>query len=245
MISVVCVYNNKQVLREYLESSLDIQTVGFEKILIDNSQNKYESAAKALNEEATRATGKYVLFVHQDVRIYSETWLSDAEKMLDSLRNVGIAGVAGKKDWSGVKTVITQGDPPHQAGSFLSAEPLLVQTVDECLFFVPREVFAAVNFDERVCDNWHLYAVEYSLSVREMGLEAYVLPLNAYHKSMGQFSEAYYAVLKKVIGKHKKHYSIIFATTGNWITVIPVKIQRAGYSFWRIILGFVASGRAR
>jgi len=245
MISVVCVYNDWSIYTEYLLSSVQRQKGGHELIAMDNRDGHFKSAAQALNDGGRKANGAFIMFAHQDVRFYPETWLSDAEKMLDSLQNVGIAGVAGKKDWSGVKTVITHGDPPHQAGSLQPTEPLRVQTVDECLFFVPRDIFATLNFDEHICDNWHLYAAEYSLSVREMGLVAYVLPLHVYHKSMGQFSEAYYTVLKKVIGKHKKYYSIIFATTGNWITVVPVRIQRAGYSFWRIIRVFIASGRVR
>lgn len=245
MISVVCVYNDLSIYNEYLLSSVQRQKGGHELIAMDNRDGHFKSAAQALNDGGRKANGVFIMFAHQDVRLHPETWLSDAEKLLDSLRNVGIAGVAGKKDKSGVITVITHGDPPHLAGSLQLTEPLRVQTVDECLFFVPREVFATVSLDEYTCDDWHLYSVEYSLSIQERGLAAYVLPLHAYHKSTGQVSEAYYTVLKRIIAKHKRHYSTIYTTIGDWSTVIPVKIQRAWHSLWGIISVFSALRRVR
>lgn len=227
MISVVCVYNNKQVLREYLESSLDVQTSGLEKILVDNSQNKYESAAKALNEGATRANGRYVLFIHQDVRLYPETWLADAEKLLDSLQNVGIAGLAGKKASEGVMSNIIHGIPPRPAGNTRIDRVETAQTVDECAMIVPKSVFDVLRFDEEVCDSWHLYGVDYSLSVRNLGLEVFVLPLEAHHISLAySMSGSYYKSLKKVLRKHRKEYEYVYTTMGDWRTAVPVSLSR-------------------
>jgi glycosyltransferase involved in cell wall biosynthesis len=227
MISVVCVYNDKRILREYLESSLDAQTSGLEKILIDNSQNKYESAAKALNEGAARANGKYVLFIHQDVRLYPETWLADAEKILDSLQNVGIAGLAGKKDSEGVMSNITHGIPPRPVSESRIDRVETTQTVDECAVIVPKSVFDVLRFDEEVCDNWHLYGVDYSLSVRNLGLEVFVLPLEAYHRSAAySISGSYYKSLQKVLRKHRKEYEYVHTTMGDWHTAVPVFLSR-------------------
>lgn len=227
MISVVCVYEDKQILREYLESSLDVQTSSHEKILIDDSQNKYESAAKALNEGAARANGKYLLFIHADVRFYSETWLADAEKMLDSLQNVGIAGLAGKKDSEGVISNIVHGTPPLPVSDTEIDSVETTQTVDECAMIVPKSVFDVLRFDEQVCDNWHLFGVDYSLSVRNLGLEVFVLPLEAYHRSPGySMSEIYYKSLQKVLRKHRKEYEYVYTTMGDWGTAVPVSIAR-------------------
>jgi len=227
MISVVCVYNNQQVLREYLEGSLDTQTASFEKIFIDNSQNSYKSAAKALNEGGARATGKYVLFIHQDVRIYPETWLSDVEKMLDSIRTFGIAGLAGKKDSEGVMSNIIHGIPPRPVGDTRIDRVETTQTVDECAMIVPKSVFDVLRFDEEVCDNWHLYGVDYSLSVRSLGLDVLVLPVEAYHRSIGYpASEGYYKSLRKLLRKHRKKYEYVYTTMGDWRTAVPVSLSR-------------------
>ena len=67
MISIVCVYNNKEILNKYLIKSLESQTEDYELILLDNTQNKFNSAAKALNNGGRKAKGDYIMFVHQDV----------------------------------------------------------------------------------------------------------------------------------------------------------------------------------
>ena len=98
MISVVCVYNNKKIFNNFLLKSLNNQTADFELIGIDNTSNKFKSAAEALNYGGKKATNKYIMFAHQDVSVLQKTWLKDIEKLLDSISNLGIAGVAGMSE---------------------------------------------------------------------------------------------------------------------------------------------------
>ena len=72
MISIVCVFNDKKVLNEYLLESLKNQTAHYELILIDNTKNKFKSASEALNYGAKNANGNYLMFVHQDVYLCSK-----------------------------------------------------------------------------------------------------------------------------------------------------------------------------
>ena len=81
MISIVCVYNNQDILNNWLLKSLKHQTVEFELITLDNTRNTFKSAAEALNYGGKKAKGKYIMFVHQDVDLSSDTWLEDVEKM--------------------------------------------------------------------------------------------------------------------------------------------------------------------
>jgi len=84
-----------------------------------------------------------------------------------------------------------------------------------------------LRFDEEVCDNWHLYGVDYSLSARNLGLEVFVLPLEAYHRSVGYSgSESYYKSLQKVLRTHRKEYKYVYTTMGDWPTAVPVSISR-------------------
>jgi hypothetical protein len=163
--------------------------------------------------------------------LIDEDFLKDAEKILNSLKNLGIAGVAGRsknKPWT--ITNIKDGITPTNISPETINESLKVQTLDECLVIIPNTMFKELEFDEKVCDNWHLYAVDYSLSVKEIGLNAYVIPLYAYHRSKAySLSEEYYTTLKKVLKKHRR-YKIIFTTVGDWITFTPLKLQR--YSPW-------------
>ena len=84
MISLVCVYNNNDILNEYLFKSLEDQTAKFEFIPIDNTGKKFASAAQALNYGGEKAKGDYILFAHQDVNFCSLSWLEDAEKILEA-----------------------------------------------------------------------------------------------------------------------------------------------------------------
>jgi glycosyltransferase involved in cell wall biosynthesis len=226
MISVVCVYNNKEILEEFLLKSLKKQSVEYELFLMDNRNGKFKSAAEALNKGAEEAKGKYIMFVHQDIDLKSDKWLENVEKTLDSLDNVGIAGVAGRiKYRKGIVTTIEDGIPPQKIPSFNFKTPVKVQTLDECLFIIPKSIFNTLQFDEKTCDDWHLYAVDYSLTIKDRGFDVYVIPSFLYHRSPGySYSEMFNLTLKKVLKKHWKE-GVIYTTMKNWITFYPVSVQ--------------------
>ncbi len=228
MISVVCVYNNEDILNDYLLDSLESQTADYELILIDNTENKFKSAAEALNHGGKKAKGTYIMFVHQDIDLSSDNWLKDTEKMLNSLTNIGILGVAGNcENVKGTTTIIKDGDPPKLAGPNYLNEITESQTLDECLIIVPKSVFNILHFDEMVCDDWHLYAADYCLSIKKLGYKVYIAPIFVYHLSPGySMSENYYLTLNKILKKHRNNYNEIFTNTGCWNTLYPLKLQR-------------------
>ena len=243
VISIVCVYNSKTVLADYLLKSLQVQTVEYELILVDNTEERYKSASEALNFGARNAMGKYLMFVHQDVDLRSNSWLYDAERMLDSVPNLGIAGVAGKKDRTGVMTNVRHGNPPVLPARLQIEEPKEVQTLDECLVIIPRSVFNKLHFDEETCSGWHLFAVDYCLSVTQFGLGAYVIPMFIYHRSTGATTrsatglirsldplpDGYYQTLGKLLRKHKS-YGRIYTTCGDWDNSSPLALQRVKHT---------------
>lgn len=55
MISIVCVYNNQDILNDWLLKSLKNQTIKFELIKIDNTRNTFKSAEEALNYGGKKA----------------------------------------------------------------------------------------------------------------------------------------------------------------------------------------------
>ncbi|MGZ4847296.1 MAG: glycosyltransferase [Halobacteriota archaeon] len=247
MLSVVCVYNNEQILTDYLLPSLDAQTAPFELITLDNTERGFRSAAQALNHGGGKAKGNYILFVHQDVSLDSTEWVSNAEAMLDSLPNVGIAGIAGAGA-TGTVSNVTHGTPPKPASATCITKPVAVQTLDECAVIIPHRVFKALRFDETVCNDWHLYAADYCLSSQVRGLKTFALPLPAYHLSTGRtpvptqlfdklvpsslsdessyYPRAYYATLKKMLKKHKKFVRCVHTVNGDWLTSYPIVLQQ-------------------
>lgn len=224
MISVICVYNNKAILDSYLLKGIKGQTIDHELILLDNTSGMFKSAAEALNQGECRAKGDCLMFVHQDVLLPSEDWLRIVVSRLNRLPKLGIAGVAGARGPGRcVVTNMVHGDPPTPAGNVPIDHPETVQTLDESLVLIPREVFQKLKFDEVICDDWHLYAVDYCLSVSKLGYNVYVVPDSAYHHSPGaSMSWKYYRILRKVMNKHRDVYPVIFTASGNWKTSYPI-----------------------
>jgi hypothetical protein len=232
MISIICVYNREAVLEDYLLKGLKCQIASYELILMDNRGGQFSSAAEALNLGGSKATSKYLMFVHQDVLLSSPDWMVKAEDFLDSIHGLGIAGVAGmieggRSNEQRGRNLIDHGNPPRvwSLGSPI-AGPTEVQVLDECLTLIPREVFQALPFDEVTCSGWDLYAADYCLSAKEGSLGVYVLPLRILHGSMGHLTESYFDTLSKVLLKHRRYYRRINTTVESWSTMYPVSLQR-------------------
>lgn len=242
MISIVCVYNDKHVLDNWLLKSLKTQTSANEFIPVDNNVMRFKSAAQALNYGGKKAAGKYIMFAHQDMDLLSSSFIGDAEDMLDRISNMGIAGIIGMS-WKGAdhksrfRNVILEHEKPVTPLGIPIDSPEEVQTVDECLFFIPREVFEKHQFDERTCDNWHFYAVDYCLSIKTAGYNVFVLPLKAHHRSQGfsikfnngikslRYLQEFSGCLEKILKKHRKDYNYIYTTNGDYKTNINVYMQ--------------------
>ena len=221
MISVICTYNDRKILEDNLLKILNKQSADFELILLDDTNERFSSCADALNYGAKKAKGDYLMFAHQDVDLLTDTWLDNVEKILCSLDNLGVAGLAGFANIEGKPVMVSNikdGNPPEPAGIPLKTSAK-VQTVDECLFFIPRSVFSELQFDSVTCSNWHLYAVDYCLTIQKRGLSVYVINPEVYHASRSSsFSEDYYSTLKKVIKKHRINFDKIYTTCGVWNT---------------------------
>ncbi|MFA6434236.1 MAG: glycosyltransferase [Elusimicrobiales bacterium] len=233
VFSVVCVYNDAETLAGWALKGLKEQALGFEPILVDNTGGAFRSAAEGLNHGGAKAGGEYIVFMHQDVRLLSADWLRRAEVLLRALPDLGAAGVAGmtKGGSGGLFRVgafplenravfVYQGPEKERLESGInSSAPVAVQTLDEQLLIIPAKVFSAAGFDAATCAGWHLYGVDYSLSVKKLGLKAYALPLPVWHRSTGTLNREYYGTLNKVIKKHKEE-KVLYTTCGLWRTSV-------------------------
>jgi hypothetical protein len=209
MISVICVYHNKTTLHNILLSSLEAQTAKHEIILIDNTASKYTSAASALNYGAKQATGKYLMFVHQDVELDSPTWLFDTEKLLDSFL-FGIAGPIGVSTEGNTYNERLRGVISNCGENFGNPifKPEPVQTLDECLAIIPRQGFH--GFDARAFDGWHSYVSDYCLNC----LSAFAIPTYVYHRSLATNLQGLALYHHRLYQKHSWKFHTIYMTTG-------------------------------
>jgi len=227
VFSVICVYNNAEKFRRCLLAGLEGQTASFELIAEDNSGGKFKSAAQGLTTLAKKATGQYLLFIHQDVKLPSKKWLADAEQLLANLPALAIAGIAGTTAAKNSPRLLFTTDPNPVKISYSFApdepepkiaeneKPVQAETLDEQLLIIPAAEFAMRHFDENVCGGWHLYGADYALSAARDGLKAYILPLAAEHDSEGTLNADYFNTLQKLFSKHADK-NLIGTTCGLW-----------------------------
>lgn len=229
IFSVICVYNDREMLEKSLLSSLKNQSKNWhETIFLDNRDESYQSAAAALNDGAERASGEYYLFLHQDVKLLGDDWFSKAKDQIESIDDLGVAGFAGVTV-SGIdpetkgQNIILHGSDKREwrLGTEINA-PQPVQTVDELGLLVPCDVFADDQFDSTVCDGWHLYAVEYCLRIKyRTDLEVYALPMDLWHNSpknsLSGTSQniGYYKTLVSIVEAYPE-LEMIYTTCGFW-----------------------------
>jgi glycosyltransferase involved in cell wall biosynthesis len=216
-----------------------VQKGEHELIVVDNSAGEWSSAASALNWGARDAKGDILMFVHQDFVFESSDWLLECEKLLLETENLGAAGAAGKGEGKEIVSNIKDRWPiPKRVSQSNVGEVTRVQTLDECLIVIPRDVFARFQFDEKTCDSWHLYAVDMSLTLLENGLGVFVLPLPGYHRSNNQSlrSGSYYETMKRVLKKHRESFAVVHTTCGTWSLRRPLIIQRVKLS---ILMGLM------
>ncbi len=249
MFSIITLFNNKEILQEYLLDSLHNQSVDYELILIDNTSSRFSSYPEALHYGLTqiKSQSRYVMFVHQDIRLEDSNFLKDTEIMLDSIPNLGVAGVAGAvgKEYQTMEVLsnIYHGTPPTRAGNRRVTEPEKIDTVDGCLVFVPRCILSRIPFDDKTCDGFHHCIIDYCLTVKNRGYDVYVIPSVVYHLSTGQkphfsilsffrpgnYPDDYYRTLNKVLKKYRKQHKVIFTTCGVWSTAYPASLQYMYY----------------
>lgn len=216
LFSIICAYNNKKILERYLLKSLESQSSKYELILFDNSSGRFKSSAQLMNRLSNKANGKYLMFVHQDIMFAFNSFLEDTEQIIEKIPNLGIVGAAGKNDeFPNTLTNILQGNPPALAGTPIKTITK-VQTLDSCLAIIPKVVYKHLQFDEKVIRGWHFFIVDYCLSVKYLGYDVYVIPMDFYHKSFPKYVQLSYLVgLLRILLKHKQN-KMIYTTVGNW-----------------------------
>jgi len=230
MITVISIINNRHIAKNYLLKGLDKQTAKYELLLVDNTASVFTSGAKANNTTASKASGDYLVFIHQDVLLRSKAVLQLIEDQLSTLSRVGLAAAVGMikprvinqfEAYTRYLVLLRLGLGPlwfrHYGrgnnlhglnmspwGGLFIKDPVSVQTVDEFLLVVPARIFERTKFDEVTCSDWHLFGTDYSLSIQRKGYKTFVLPISVFHRSKGSISVQYVQTLAKVLEKHKE-----------------------------------------
>lgn len=225
MLSVICVSNDPKKVQEMLVKSCESQHFEHELVILENQGNQYRSGAQALNAGARQASGDILMFVHQDVQFSDPKFFGTLVDYLEGFSEQTIVGVAGIKDRTGVITNITQGSDHRDAGDVKLVKPEEAQTLDEVLILLKRETFDSLTFDEKTCDDWHLYGVDLCLSAGEKGIKSFVVPVNMHHASSGRLSYGYVRSFARLLRKYRKTYPFIYTTCAVSKTSFPRSAQ--------------------
>lgn len=181
-------------------------------IAIDNREGKYKSAASALNYGASVAKGDYLVFAHQDIEIFDDRFLETICKHFQEY-GPSIIGVAGKDQRRKiVYSNLTHGEERVLAGKKTLNCPMVVSTLDEVLIALPKELFLKYKFDEITCNGWHLYAVDLCLTMGKDQIQSWVIPCDAYHKSVGAIDRKFVETVGRLVAKHRNDYKRILST---------------------------------
>ena len=183
-VSIVCVYNEAIVLEQCLSRSVAAglsDAPGTEFLPVDNREREYPSAGAALNHAARSARNDVIVFVHQDVVLHS---LAELERAAHILMNDTTIGVIGAIGIDGRRRIIGRmRDRVVQIGESAPV-PRDVDSLDEVLFMVRRELVLASPLSEDPLLAWHAYGVEYSARVRRAGMRATAMDLAITHNSL-------------------------------------------------------------
>lgn len=226
--TVVCVYNNKDILNNNLLRSLESERIPIKTVLIDNCNHKFSSMAQAYNWAIARIDTPWVIMSHQDISFKRNT-LEQLSEILLTIGNekCGLIGVAGcKYGVNGVFSNIKYGPSLIDAGDYRIHGAEKVQTVDECFMIAKTELLKRYPFDAQTCAGWHLYGVEKCLDLSERKYINYVIGLELNHNSKtASMNSSYFVILKKLMNKYSKEVSTIYTTCGTWSTTESRRIN--------------------
>ncbi len=212
-VSVICIYNNPRQLEECLIKSLHRQDIEYELILVDGSKNEFSSCAAALNYGVKKSMGEILIFSHQDIVLKKTDELKRFVEYIEIMPECTIVGAAGalEKKRNNIGNYTTGMQINNElVKKFLS--PVQVACVDECFFGMKRSTYDRHEFNENLCDDWHLYAVEQCLFHRSHRGSIIVYPIEIHHLSQGKITCVYMDGLVRLVDVYGKDFKYLWTT---------------------------------
>lgn len=206
-LTAICIWTNEKQA-QFLQHGLSAQGVNCF-AFVDNSGNRYQSAATALNYAVSQVTTPYCLILHQDIVLEDQTIASFAS-FLETLEDGDILGVAGTSNDAKEVYTNTYFDYNRKpAGKFRLEGRMACDVVDECFFGARTETFRVHPFDEQICRHFHLYAVEQCLYAKSHGHQVYICETALWHVSHGWVDMKFAGDFWKLCKAYRNQYSYI------------------------------------
>lgn len=217
-VTIICCYNSTKELESMLLPSFN--NCGYNNknlILINTKEEGFKSAAEAYNktiEQRKHEIGDIIVFCHQDIAFSNGEFINT---LVEEFKNnpkqiIGFAGITS----SG--TVLSnlkyrKGDKYITRHRVKEKTP--VCSVDECCFAITKNNFLMIKFDEKTCNNWHLYAVDLCYNALSHDISSYVIPDIIYHKedeTLGQKTDNNFIYcMWHLINKYRDRFPRIYA----------------------------------
>ncbi len=189
MLSII-ICSRESIIRDALKQNI-LETIGCEHelIVIDNSQNQYD-IFQAYNEGERRSKGDVLCFMHEDVLFRSDNWGKTIERYFTNNEQIGLIGFAGSHFladspmyWYS-SPFVSQHNLNNDQGKveehfheewFGERNHIEVVAVDGFCFFVRRNLFDIIAFDEKTYKGFHLYDMDICMQVIESGYKVCVI----------------------------------------------------------------------
>ncbi|WBV59573.1 glycosyltransferase [Chryseobacterium camelliae] len=154
---------------------------------------------EAYNKGAIQAIYDNLLFIHEDVKLYSENWGQLLEKYYN-LPNLGVLGLAGNKRKFHLPYGFHSGFPGegfmylnhtgHKKVIFEQPEfPLEVKVIDGVFIGIRKKVWEEFPFNEKELNGFHFYDIDISLRTSQKFKNYLVTDLDFEHFSEGNFGD--------------------------------------------------------
>ena len=171
------------------------------------------SLADGYTRGLARTQGEVVAFSHDDVAILPADF---GHRLAQALAAADIVGVAGASRVAGPAwphaghpylhgcVVYPDGDG-YRVSVYSRQVPIAtgIRVLDGVLLAMPRDVAAAVGWDETTCPGFHGYDVDFSVRATHAGLRLAVASnLGVVHRSLGGFGPEWQAAAERLIARH-------------------------------------------
>lgn len=179
-----------------------------EYLIADNTKGNQFDAYEAINHFIKKAIGKYIIIVHQDVRV-----IDNKVKLIDCLneledfdKNWAVCGNAGGVTYHEQILYIRHGNKDIMTTKKL---PQKVRTLDENFLVIKNEALLSVAID---MSGFHLYGTDICLLAQIKGYRCYVISFLVQHLSEGNLQDlAFYK--KDFIKKYGQKLHLGFIQT--------------------------------
>jgi len=229
-VSVIIVYTNLKKLEEarlWIGKQSIIDSIEY--IALDNRENRFSSAAKALNYGAEIAKGDILVFMHQDVYLWDGSAMEKYRAYLQENEDA-IIGVAGKRKDGSVVMDLWETKEKIERGTRANGQIFEVEALDECLFAMTRQTWQNLRFDEVCCDNWHGYALDICMANTLSGGRNVMVPLKICHDSLGNAeNKGFRDTVGRLVRKYRR--TKLTELCG---TCIQLKCSLRSYYWYRI-----------